>query len=395
MPDLVRELDGHKPYWPGSPYGGAHANSQSEGDTHNWTVWHGMTNESDLTKLLTQGPTAEEVAYNGFAEDTGRFISEFGIHASPVYETLRRSVPADQLFHHSPSLDHHNKDNPKNKIDLQLVTTTGLPRDLEEFFDSSTIAQAEGLKFGIEHFRRRMPHCSGTLILQFNDCWPTQRWSVEDFYGFQKAGYFYLKRVYAPVLASFKAADDGGVELWITNDTQDPVGDVLHLHHGSVAGESLWQEQIALDVPAATSQPVWRAAPQRLQASPGTYLAVRSPDGLIPANRHFFTAIKDLELPRDTQPAVDIRSADEHTLQVELTAPAYLFFVHLLVADENTRYDDNYFDLIPGETHMVTIRNAARPLTPDMVQVKWRSPLDGAGSAPQAAHSSPNHGVAS
>ena len=32
--------------------------------------------------------------------------------------------------------------------------------------------QAEGLKFGIEHYRRRQPHCSGTLIWQFNDPWP-------------------------------------------------------------------------------------------------------------------------------------------------------------------------------------------------------------------------------
>ena len=49
--------------------------------------------------------------------DAGRFVSEFGMHAAPVYETLRRAIPSDQLYYHSPSMDHHNKDDPKNKGD--------------------------------------------------------------------------------------------------------------------------------------------------------------------------------------------------------------------------------------------------------------------------------------
>ncbi len=85
-----------------------------------------------------------------------------------------------------------------------MLTVTGLPRGLEEYIDFSMIAQAEGLKFGIEHFRRRKPHCSGTLFWQLNDCWPVLSWSVLDYYGFGKAGYYYARRAYAPVIASFK-----------------------------------------------------------------------------------------------------------------------------------------------------------------------------------------------
>src|SRR3712207_9003472 len=54
-------------------------------------------------------------------------------------------------------MDHHNKDDPKNKGDNLMLTVTGLPKDLDEYIDFSMIAQAEGLKFGIEHFRRRKP----------------------------------------------------------------------------------------------------------------------------------------------------------------------------------------------------------------------------------------------
>ena len=103
----------------------------------------------------------EGVSYRRYAEDTGRFITEFGLHAAPVLETLRRSVPADQLFHHSEAMDHHNKDDPKDKGDNLMAPVTGLPSDLQEYVDFSQLTQAEGLKFAVEHYRRRRPHCSG------------------------------------------------------------------------------------------------------------------------------------------------------------------------------------------------------------------------------------------
>ena len=157
--------------------------------------------------------TPEGVTYLNYAKDQGRFISEFGMHASPVFETLKRCMPEDQLFFHSPSMDHHNKDFPKNKGDNLMISVTGLPNDLQEYIDYSMIAQAEGLKFAIEHFRRRMPHCSGTLFWQFNDCWPALSWSVVDYYGFEKAGYHYAKRAYSPVIVSFKETDNGTVQV--------------------------------------------------------------------------------------------------------------------------------------------------------------------------------------
>src|SRR4030042_1373836 len=214
---------------------------------------------------------------------------------SPVLETLRRCLPPDQLFHHSPAMDHHNKDTPKNKGDRLMATVTGLPRDLDEYVDFSMIAQAEGLKFGIEHFRRRKPHCSGTLVWQLNDCWPVLSWSLLDYYGFGKAGYFYVKRAYAPVLASFKALEDGAVELWITNDTLQEVREAVTIRSGSFAGEIDWEDRLQVQVAGNTSVAVWSGDPDRIIARPDRYLAVRSESEQFPGNRHFFVAIKDLQ----------------------------------------------------------------------------------------------------
>jgi beta-mannosidase len=136
------------------------------------------------------------------------------MHTSPVYETLRRTIPTNQLYYYSPSMDHHNN---------LMATVTGLPTTLEEYIDYSILAQAEGFKFGIEHYRRHKPHCSGTPIWQLNYCWPVLSWSIVDYYGFGKAGYFYTRRAYVAVIASFQKGNDGSVEIWITNDTPGEV----------------------------------------------------------------------------------------------------------------------------------------------------------------------------
>lgn len=370
LPDVVAAHDGAVPYWPGSPFGGRTPNDQAEGDVHDWTVWHGMSENADLMEIFTKGPTPEQVAYTRYAEDQGRFISEFGMHASPVFETLRRVIPEDQRFHHSPSMDHHNKDNPKNKGDLLMMTSTGLPKDLAEYIDFSMIAQAEGLKFGIEHFRRRKPHCSGTLIWQLNDCWPVLSWAIMDYYGFGKAGYYYTRRVYAPILASFKTAADGAVELWITNDTLQPFRQPVVVHYGSFEQGAIWEETIDVSVAANASRCVWRCNAVRAQPRPDRYLAVRSPARAFPANRMFFAAIKDLARVA-VEPKVRVTAVNAHELRVHVEAPAYLYFFHVLLTDERAALSDNYFDLAAGENADVIITSPT-PLQPETLTFHWR-----------------------
>lgn len=370
LPRVVAELDGRTPYWPGSPFGGDDHNDRRQGNVHNWEVWHGNFPRR-FGEESRRDPTPENVSYLRYAEDMGRFISEFGMHAAPVRETLRRAMPEDQLYHHSPSMDHHNKDDPKNKGDDLMLTVTGLPEDLDEYVDFSMISQAEGLKLALEHFRRRKPHCSGTLFWQLNDCWPVLSWSVIDYYGFGKAGYHYVRRAYSPVLASFKALSDGSVELWLTNDTLSEVEDNVTVRLGTFGGETIWEENLQTYVPANSSRPVARWTADRVSGAPDRYLSLSSAGDHFPSNRHFFAAIKDLR--RDpVEPDVDITQLGEHELRVRLEASAYAYFVHLEVADEATCFSDNYFDLKSGEERTISVTNPRAPLRPEAVEVRWR-----------------------
>jgi beta-mannosidase len=209
------------------------------------------------------------------------------------------------------------------------------------------------------------------LFWQFNDCWPVLSWSVLDYYGFGKAGYYYVRRAYAPLLASFKALDDGSVELWLTNDRLQGVRDTVVIQLGNFATGAIWEEKHRVQVAANSSQVVWRGDAARLLAGPDRYLAVRSPADLFPANRHFFAAVKDLRRPV-VEPEVTMTPHGEHEVWIDVEAPGYVYYLHLVVPDEHTRFSDNYFDLAAGKRRTIVVTNPQAPLTPEMVTVRWR-----------------------
>ncbi|HYI52543.1 MAG TPA: glycoside hydrolase family 2 protein, partial [Microlunatus sp.] len=354
LPAAVTAHDGAVAYWPGSPWGedprdGFMAvNGVLDGDRHAWEVWHGFDFGAGGGPYDSIG---ESRHFRRYANDTGKFISEFGIHAAPELATLRRWLPEDQLVVHSPSFDHHNKDQPKDKHDAVLEIVTGLPSSIEEYIDFTMVSQAEGLKFGIEHYRRRQPHCGGTLVWQLNDVWPGFSWSVLDHDLLPKAGYHYLRRVFAPVLASF-LVDGDALEVWVSNSGRTPVSGRLVITLAGFETRVDLREELTVELAPGESRVVWRRAGLPLTAD--RYAWVESPDDLVPANRLFFAEIKDLPFGPST-----VRVAVEHTgpstALVRLTAEGYAYFVHLLTPVPGVRFSDNHLDLRDGDSVVIEV----------------------------------------
>ena len=372
MPAALAELDPTTPYWPGSPTGGPSDNSMLAGDVHHWTVWHGLPLVPVDVPVGSFDHSPAGVAYTRYAEDNARFISEYGIQASPGMQTLQRALPDDQRMLGSEGLLNRIKDKPKDKVDAMLIPVTGMPASLDEYVDFTQITQAEGLKFGIEHFRRRKPHCSGSLIWQYNDCWPGISWSLVDFYGFGKASYYYTSRAYAPVLASFKSLDDGAIELWITNDALDVLHGTALVELVTFAGANVWSEPVEYCVEANESRCVWRVAADRIGPAASQFLTVASDKGAFERNRWFLAPIKDLDRPKGVAPEVKIEVVWARELRVHISAPTFLYFVHLTAPHGWTSFSDNYFDMHAGETRTILVRHADVDLVPADVAVTSR-----------------------
>ncbi|MEV6981099.1 glycoside hydrolase family 2 protein [Sphaerisporangium sp. NPDC051017] len=352
LPRAVAEHGGGVPYWPGSPWGDSPEegflaiNGVRDGDRHAWEVWHGMDVGAGGGDYASAG---EARHYRRYANDTGKFISEFGIHASPELSTLERWITPAELDVHSPTMDAHNKDHPKNKGDAIMEIITGLPQSMPQYVDFTMVTQAEGLKFGIEHYRRRQPSNNGTLVWQFNDVWPGFSWSVVDYEGVPKAGYWYARRAYAPVLASFRQVGDG-LELWICNSTASLVTTTARVSVSPFEGRGKG-ETVAATVEPRSASLVWRTEGP---FSEDRFAWVESVDGAFPENRLFFAEIKDLPFSEQAL-EVTITDAGDGEAVVDIAAEHFAYFVHLPTPAPGVRFSDNYVDLRAGTSRRIHV----------------------------------------
>ncbi|GAA1839040.1 glycoside hydrolase family 2 protein [Microlunatus capsulatus] len=359
LPAAVERFDGSTPYWPGSPWGEDSAegfmavNGVLDGDRHAWEVWHGFDFGAGGGPYDSVG---EARHYRRYANDRGKFVSEFGLHASPALATLERWVDQASLAVHSDAFDAHNKDHPKDKGDALLEIVTGLPTSMAEYVDFTMVSQAEGLKFGVEHYRRRQPHCSGTLVWQLNDVWPGFSWSVVDHDTVPKAGYYALRRAFAPVLASFRVdAAAGTAELWVTSSGTAPVRTTAVVTLAGFDGTEHLRVEVPVDVAAGASEVVWgwSGGPEGLSAD--RYLWVDAADGAFGPGRAFLAEIKDLPLGGGRLEHV-VEVAGPGTLAVTLTSTGFSYLVRVTAPDHPAaRFSDNYLDLRDGESVTVLV----------------------------------------
>ena len=232
--------------------------------------------------------------------------------------------------------------------------------------------QAEGLKFGIEHYRRRQPHNSGTLVWQFNDVWPGFTWSVVDYDLVPKAGYYFAKRAYAPVLASFRRTDLAGLELWVSNSSATPIRTEATVQVASFDGTVHREADVPVQVEAGAAALVWETGPG--EAASDRYAWVSSPTGVFPANRLFFDHLKNLPLA-DPAVHVQIEEASPTAATVTITAATFAYFVHLPTPSPGVRFSDNYVDLRAGDTVMIEVEGLPASFDPQRLVVQpYRTP---------------------
>lgn len=103
-----------------------------------------------------------------------------------------------------------------HRMVLQMHMLFGdIPSDLETFALESQAAQAEGMKFIVEHCRsRKFAGKTGMTWWNMRDGWPIISDAVVDYYGRKKLAYDYIRRAQQNVLAM---VDENG-DILIVND---------------------------------------------------------------------------------------------------------------------------------------------------------------------------------
>lgn len=356
LPELSRSLDPNTFYWVSSPSstGGIDdPNKEQIGDMHYWDVWHGR---KPITEFRTLFP---------------RFMSEFGLQSFPSLKTVETfTLPEDRNIF-SYVMEAHQKNGTGNeKIMFYISEYFKYPKNFESLLYVSQLIQAEGMRVGVEHWRRNRGRCMGAVYWQLNDIWPGASWSSLDYFGRWKATHHAAKRFFAPVLAS--ACEEGTtVALHVTNETLNQVDGVLRWrlmdHKSDViqSGEAeasmdalSTREILALDYAETlnTKQKLRRSyltfefVVEGKSISSGTVLFVKS--------KHFDFL----------DPAIRLSvTEEEDRFVIGLESQAFAQFVSLDLIDADASWSDNVFDLSAGHPGSVTVGkdSLSEPLTLD------------------------------
>ena len=185
--EAVAAFDPQRTFWPSSPCAGPgnYANNwknDSQGDMHNWTVWH---------------ENASFDAYYGFRP---RFCSEFGYQSFPSREVAETYCNTFQLNPTAPDFEWHQKNPGGNPRMLETMARYfRFPQGTDAMLYLSQVQQSIAMKTAIEGWRCQRPRCMGTLYWQLNDNWPVASWSSIEYGGKWKHLHYQARRFYAPV----------------------------------------------------------------------------------------------------------------------------------------------------------------------------------------------------
>jgi beta-mannosidase len=329
-------------YWPSSPSSDTpfeDPNGQVQGDTHYWDVWHGR---QPFTAYRRQYP---------------RFMSEFGFQALPPLATVRTYAAEAEWNMTSYIMEHHQKNASGNGLMIaQMAENFRLPKDFTSLVYMSMVLQAEGIRYGVEHWRRHMPRVAGTLYWQLNDCWPVASWSSLDYFGRWKALHYAARRFYAPLLLSIEDTPTAQ-SIYVVSDLQEACTAALHWSLETLDGAGLasGEEQVNAAPLASTfvrtldfgdrlsddnrrevvfTAELWqngqRTALQVATFVPTKHLSLKDPG---------ITANMQIEKGR---------------LRIELTSRSLARLLELSLDGADVIFSDNYFDLPAGRVVAVS-----------------------------------------
>ena len=344
LPGVVREYAPGTFYWPSSPFAfEGEMSGTTDGDRHYWSVWHGKAPISD------------------YDSEKSRFFSEYGFQSFPEFESVKRYAPypedwdirSEVMMSHQRGGDHAN-----GLIETYLLNEYKKPRDFRAFLYMNHVLQGDAIKTAIESHRRQMPYNMGTLFWQHNDCWPVASWASRDYYGRWKAQHYYVRKAYDDILIS-PVVEGDDLKVYAVSDRLENTSGRLQLQVCQFDGTVVHHWGKSVGISGNDSRVCFSAPLAKLLegANRGTvYVRVDYTDksGRVYHNNYCLGKQKDMEYPKvDLQ--TEVRSI-EGGYEVTVSADKFARAVCLSVADNESVYSDNYFDVQPKSSVQVQVR---------------------------------------
>ncbi len=364
--EAVKVHDPARFYLRSSPIGSWESDEDHIGNHHYWGVWHG------------------EEPFSEYQKRVPRFMSEFGFQSFPVKSSIQRFTETEDQTLDSVVMQTHQKHPRGNRLIQQYFDKEYLPpKDFDSLLYLSQVQQSLGLKLAFEAHRKAMPFCMGTLYWQLNDTWPAASWSGIDYYGKWKALHYQAKRSFSSQLLVIEQVQES-IQVHLVSDSLNEFDAQLSIVLIDFSGKLVWQNQQLTPVDANSSKQIFSITTKEIGATIDftevvlrATLTSESTSRVLAENLFYFAPNYLLALPdADVEVTHKIK---EDVLSVTLSAHGLLRQVYVDSPGLSGNFDDNFFDLLPGQlkTISIALTDAELLLLDDIIeQLSWFSLYD-------------------
>ena len=366
--EAIRKFDPSRMFWPSSPCAGPgnysdNWKNDSQGDMHNWQVWHANKSFEEYYKYRP------------------RFCSEFGYQSFSSREVAETYCDPEQLNPTAPDFEWHQKNPGGNQRMLETMARYfRFPQGTDAMLYLSQVQQAIAIKTAIEGWRAQRPRCMGTLYWQLNDNWPVASWSSIEYGGKWKHLHYHAKRSYAPLFVvgvpgpkkdGGKTAIDGGgnviskgnpnatAKVVVLNDLAEPVEAEVTAEFIAFDGRVLKTKRARVTIGADSVADWGGGVLDREDVDEPAFLllTMKTKHGVF-TNDWFFDYYKTYDLAK-----AEIKATFDG-FKVTLATDKPAFFVWANARGVRGEFSDNSFTLVPGRPRTLEFTPKAKT-TPD------------------------------
>ena len=307
------------------------------GDAHVWNVWH------------------LKEPFEWYRTSLHRFCSEYGFQSFPEPRTLEAVTEPKDRNLTSRVMEHHQRSGIGNAlISHYMLSWFRMPTGFENTVWLSQIQQGLAIKYAVEHWRRHMPRCMGSLYWQINDTWPGPTWSSLDYFGRWKALHYMARAFYSPLLVTgLEDLDKKTVELHVSNTGAAAATGTVQWTLTTAGGETVQQGKSPVRAPANTHKRVTALNLRDAAATHGDgnlmlWLELLVGRTVVSRNLVLLVRPKHIELQDPKLKATVQRGKRGGAYTITLSTARPALWTWLELAGLDARISDNFLCVRPG-----------------------------------------------
>ena len=361
---ILKRYDYMHEVFPSSPYGGDRYASITSGTTHN-------------TQFMSPKYIDVRIKDMNNYEDyfdiyLSRFDSEEPVMGAPSLSSLRRFMTDEEIFGKDITMwRYHTRNNPCGEFlnydlfqyhKIFAEKLLGPFRNIYDRLLKLQYIQYELVRKTMELYRRNKWFSAGIIYWMFNDEWPASGWSLIDYFGVPKAGYYAFANTAQPVIASVKH-ENRAYCVYICNDccktaeghltvTAQNFKDKVHSWTCQFVSESN-TSCVVLEIPD-TIMDIYTDKTSVLLCDTVSDLGEHH-------TRYYMSKPANVSYPE-----ANIEILKQDSEKITLIADAYVPVVKL---EGDCIFEDNYFDLRKDVPKTIRLISAAEKIT-DNIEIK-------------------------